>query len=40
MRAGALIVADNSDYSPEYLAHVRSLASGYLSIPFSGDVEL
>ena len=40
MRAGALIVADNADYSPEYLAHVRSPASGYLSIPFAGDVEL
>ena len=40
LRAGALIVADNTDYCPEYLAQVRSTASGYLSVPFSGEVEL
>lgn len=40
LRPGALIVADNADYSPEYLAHVRSPASGYLSTPFAEDVEL
>jgi predicted O-methyltransferase YrrM len=40
LRPGALIVADNADFSPEYLARVRSPASGYLSVPFSDDVEL
>lgn len=40
LRPGALIVADNADYSPEYLAHVRSPANGYLSTPFAEDVEL
>ncbi len=40
LRAGAFIVADNADYSPEYLAHVRSPAKGYISIPFAEDVEL
>ena len=40
LRPGALIVADNADYSPEYLARVRSPASGYLSTPFAEDVEL
>lgn len=40
LRPGALIVADNADFSPEYLAHVRSPASGYLSVPFADDVEL
>lgn len=40
LRPGALIVADNADYSPDYLARVRSPASGYLSIPFAEDVEL
>jgi predicted O-methyltransferase YrrM len=40
LRPGALIVADNADQSPEYLARVRSSASGYLSVPFSDDVEL
>jgi predicted O-methyltransferase YrrM len=40
LRHGALIVADNADYSPEYLARVRSPESGYLSVPFGEDVEL
>lgn len=40
LRPGALIVADNADYSPEYLARVRAAGSGYLSIPFADDVEL
>jgi len=40
LRPGALIVADNADYSPEYLARVRSPGSGYLSVPFAEDVEL
>ena len=40
LRPGALIVADNADYCPEYLARVRSLANGYLSTQFSEDVEL
>jgi predicted O-methyltransferase YrrM len=37
---GAFIVADNADYSPDYLAHVRSPANGYLSTPVAEDVEL
>ncbi|MFC4278373.1 O-methyltransferase [Achromobacter aloeverae] len=37
---GALIVADNADYCPEYLARVRSPENGYLSVPFGEDVEL
>ena len=40
LRPGALIVADNADYSPDYLARVRSPASGYMSTPFAEDVEL
>ncbi|MGY4817245.1 O-methyltransferase [Pseudomonas chlororaphis subsp. piscium] len=40
LRPGALIVADNTDYCPDYLARVRSPGSGYLSVPFSDDVEL
>jgi predicted O-methyltransferase YrrM len=40
LRPGALIVADNADYSPEYLARVRSPEAGYLSLPFAEDVEL
>lgn len=40
LRVGALIVADNADASPDYLARVRSAAHGYLSVPFAEDVEL
>jgi predicted O-methyltransferase YrrM len=40
LRPGALIVADNADFSPDYLAHVREPANGYLSLPFDDDVEL
>jgi predicted O-methyltransferase YrrM len=40
LRPGALILADNADWSPDYLARVRSPAQGYLSVPFAEDVEL
>jgi predicted O-methyltransferase YrrM len=38
LKPGALIVADNADMSPDYVARVRS--PGYLSVPFAEDVEL
>lgn len=37
---GALVIADDADYCPEYLAHVRDPASGYLSIALRDDVEV
>jgi len=40
LRAGALLVADNADATPEYLAKVRAPGGGYLSVPFADDVEL
>lgn len=40
LRPGAFVIADNADYSPDYLAHVRLPANGYLSTPFAEDVEL
>ena len=40
LRQGAMIVADNADWCPEYLAKVRTVANGYLSVPFASDVEL
>jgi len=40
LRVGALIIADNADWSPDYLAQVRSPTGSYLSVPFGGDVEL
>ena len=40
LRAGAVIVTDNADRAPDYLAHVRDPRNGYLSIPLGNDVEL
>ena len=40
LRAGALVVADNADHSPEYLARVRSKDAGWMSTPFGDDVEV
>ncbi|WP_025856716.1 O-methyltransferase [Pseudomonas sp. CHM02] len=40
LRRGALVVADNTDYCPEYLAYVRAPENGYLSVPFADDIEL
>jgi predicted O-methyltransferase YrrM len=40
LRPGAIIVADNADFSPEYLARVRAAAGGYMSLPFGEEVEL
>jgi predicted O-methyltransferase YrrM len=40
LRPGALIIADDADYSPDYLARVRSPSEGYMSTPFAEDVEL
>jgi predicted O-methyltransferase YrrM len=40
LRPGAFVVADNADYSPDYLAYVRSPDHGYVSTPFGEDVEL
>ncbi len=40
LKPGTLIIADNADFSPEYLARVRQPHSGYLSVPFAEDVEL
>ncbi|MGW8389638.1 O-methyltransferase [Pseudoduganella sp. HUAS MS19] len=40
LRPGALIIADNADYCPEYIARVRDPHGGYLSLSLPGDVEL
>lgn len=40
LRPGALIVADNTDYCPEYTDYVRSPANGYLSVALGDDVEV
>jgi predicted O-methyltransferase YrrM len=40
LRPGALIVADNADFCPEYLEHVRATGLGYISTAFAEDVEL
>jgi predicted O-methyltransferase YrrM len=40
LRPCALVVADNADLCPDYLARVRDPRHGYLSVPFAEDVEL
>ncbi|MBZ9985727.1 O-methyltransferase [Mesorhizobium sp. BH1-1-5] len=40
LRPGALVIADNADFSPDYLERVRAPAGGYMSTPFGDDVEL
>jgi len=40
LRPGALVVADNANYCPEYLARVRLQGGPYLSVPFAEDIEL
>ena len=40
LRPGAIVIADNADFSPEYLERVRSPTNGYLSTAFAEDVEL
>jgi predicted O-methyltransferase YrrM len=39
LRPGAILIADNADYCPEYLDRVGSIANGYMSMPFSDEVE-
>ncbi|MEO6951402.1 MAG: class I SAM-dependent methyltransferase [Polyangia bacterium] len=38
LRVGACLVADNIEASPDYVARVRG--AGFVSVPFSGEVEL
>jgi predicted O-methyltransferase YrrM len=40
LRAGACLVADNANASPDYIARVRAPGGPYLSVPFAEDVEL
>ena len=40
LHAGTMIVADNANWSPEYLARVRTAGGDYLSLPLPDDVEL
>ncbi|WP_332852491.1 O-methyltransferase [Duganella sp. S19_KUP01_CR8] len=40
LRPGALVIADNADMNPDYVALVRSPESGFMSLPFAEDVEL
>jgi predicted O-methyltransferase YrrM len=40
LRPGALVLADNANWSQEYLTHVRAQTGRYRSVPFAEDVEL
>jgi hypothetical protein len=35
-----MILADNADMCPDYLAVVRAPGSGYLSVPIGSEVDL
>jgi predicted O-methyltransferase YrrM len=39
LRPGAILIADNADYCPEYLDRVGNIANGYMTMPFSDEVE-
>lgn len=39
LRPGAIVVADNANYCPEYMAYVRSGSNGYRSVGLADDVE-
>jgi len=39
LRTGSVIVADNADASPGFVARVRS-GGGFVSLPFNDDVEV
>ncbi|SDB74408.1 Predicted O-methyltransferase YrrM [Agrobacterium fabrum] len=40
LRPGALVIADNADLCPDYVEHVRTAQSNYLSVPIADDIEL
>jgi len=40
LKPGALIVADNVEYCPDYVKRVRAPGGGYISVPFADGVEL
>jgi predicted O-methyltransferase YrrM len=40
LRSGALIIADDVEYSPDYLSRVRSHENGYMSTLLNNGVEL
>lgn len=40
LRSGAVLVADNADDAPEYLARVRAPGGPFVSLPFGPEVEV
>ncbi|WP_108123935.1 O-methyltransferase [Saccharospirillum mangrovi] len=40
LRPGALIVADNTDFCPDYVRRVRQIENGYLTVSFADDIEI
>jgi len=40
LSVGSFVIADNSDLCPEHVEKMRAPDSGFLSVPFAGDVEL
>jgi predicted O-methyltransferase YrrM len=39
LRPGAILIADNADHCPDYLERVGDIANGYMSMPFTDEVE-
>lgn len=39
-RKGSLIISDDSNMSPEFMAYIKSQKDKYLSLPFGDDVEI
>jgi len=40
LKSGAFILADNTNYCPDYEDWVSDPANGYISTPIAGDVKL
>lgn len=40
LKPGALIVADDTNYCPDYLEYINDPKNGYISVPFADDIEL
>ena len=40
LRPGSLVLADDARHCPEFVSHMRSDTSRYLSVPLAGDLEM
>jgi hypothetical protein len=40
LRPGSLVLADDARYCAEFVSHMRTDASRYVSVPLAGDLEM